>query len=110
MISLQGGQLRKESLMKNEILKENLRHLIKNYGMDNTLSLCFELEKEGNNSYLPTLLSLTTQYYHRCRWIYDAPSGNLIDTWAPLTSLLEKRERTDLITLLKGMKDGKGKV
>ncbi len=96
--------------MKNEILRENLRHLIKTYGFDATYNLCFELEREDNRLYLPTLLSLTTQYYHRCRWVYDAPSGNLIDTWAPLTSLLENRERTDLVTLLKGMKDVNAKV
>jgi len=68
--------------MKNEILRENLSHLIKNYGFDATYHLCFQLEADNNNlsNYLPTLLSLPTQYYHRCRWIYDVQSNTMIDT------------------------------
>ena len=65
--------------MRNEILRENLRHLIKSYGFDATYHLCFQLEREANvNYYLPTLLSLTTQYYHRCRWIYDVDKGVMV--------------------------------
>jgi hypothetical protein len=71
--------------MKNEILRENLSYLIKSYGFDATYNLCFQLEADNNNNisnYLPTLLSLSTQYYHRCRWIYDVQSNTTTDTWA----------------------------
>lgn len=72
--------------MKNEILRENLRHLIKSYGFDATYHLCFQLEAENmaTIAYLPTLLSLTTQYYHRFRWIYNVDSGVMVDTWKPI--------------------------
>ncbi len=69
--------------MKNEILRENLRHLIKSYGFDATYHLCFQLEVENKaTAYLPTLLSLTTQFYHRYRWIYDVQSNTTVDTLA----------------------------
>lgn len=76
--------------MRNEILRENLRHLIKSYGFDATYHLCFQMEADNNNisNYLPTLLSLSTQFYHRCRWIYDVQTNTMIDTWA---SFKEKR-------------------
>jgi hypothetical protein len=78
--------------MKNEILRENLSYLIKNYGFDATYNLCFQMETEMDNlSYLPTLLSLTTQYYHRCRWIYDAQTNIIIDTWAPVLASIERK-------------------
>jgi len=72
--------------MKNEILRENLQHLIKSYGFDATYHLCFQMEADENNlsHYLPTLLSLPAQYYHRCRWIYDVQTNTMIDTWASL--------------------------
>jgi len=65
--------------MKNEILRENLSHLIKSYGFDATYNLCFQLEVDNNMyNYLPILLSLPTQYYHRCRWIYDVQSNTMV--------------------------------
>lgn len=88
--------------MKNEILRENLNHLIKNYGFDVTYHLCWQLESEGcgSVSYIPTLLSLTTQYFHRSRWIYDAVERKMLDTWAPILN----KSRTDMISLLSNLK------
>lgn len=91
--------------MKNEILRENLRHLIKSYGFDATYHLCFQLEAENmatTTAYLPTLLSLTTQYYHRFRWIYDVASGVMVDTWKPI--LKDKKEMMNLFSAKEGAK------
>jgi len=91
--------------MKNEILRENLRHLIKSYGFDATYHLCLQLEQERNNlpAYLPTLLSLTTQYYHRCRWIYDVDKNTMVDTWKPILNE-DKKEMLKLLSAMKGEK------
>jgi hypothetical protein len=54
------------------------------------------MEADNNHisNYLPTLLSLPAQYYHRCRWIYDVQKNTMIDTWALLAKEIgERKER-----------------
>ncbi len=98
--------------MKDEILRENLRGLIKHYGFDATYNLCLQLEMEQNNlpKFIPILLSLTTQFYHRSRWIFDAQTGETIDTWAGLLKKKNTENQRELLNLLGALKNGKVQI
>ena len=71
----------------NDILKSNLIDLIKDYGFDATYNICIRIP-ESNHDVISTLLSLTTQYMHHCRWTYDVETREIIDTWKPILNSL----------------------